>query len=94
MKISKQEVEKTARLARLELSDEEVEKMTAQLDHILSYAEKLDELDTTGVPTAIHSQKANAFREDVQQESLPREAALKNGPVQNDEAFVVPKVIG
>ena len=94
MKISKQEVENVARLARLELSGSEVDKMTSQLDTILSYVAKLDELDTAGVPVTTHTQSVtNAFRDDEVRESLPREAALANAPKQNDEAFVVPKII-
>jgi aspartyl-tRNA(Asn)/glutamyl-tRNA(Gln) amidotransferase subunit C len=95
MKITRSEVEKTARLARLELSEVEAERMTAQLDNILSYADKLDELDTSGVAASVVSQEAvNAFREDEVRPSLLREAALANGPQHNDEAFVVPKIIG
>ncbi|MCW5198644.1 Asp-tRNA(Asn)/Glu-tRNA(Gln) amidotransferase subunit GatC [Desulfobulbus sp. F3] len=95
MKITRAEVEKTARLARLELSEAEAERMTTQLDTILSYVAKLDELDTSGVPAACHlCVAANAFREDEMQPSLPRETALASGPRHNDEFFVVPKVIG
>lgn len=95
MKITRSEVEQTARLARLELSEEEVGRMTVQLDNILSYVAKLDELDTSTVPAAARSQEAvNAFREDEVRPSLPRKAALANSPQHNDQAFVVPKIIG
>ncbi len=95
MKISKEEVEYVAKLARLELQADEVDRMTAQLDIILNYVAKLDELDTTGVDSSSHSQQlSNAFREDVVQGSLLRDKALANGPVHNEEAFVVPKIIG
>ena len=94
MKITKEEVENVARLARLELAGEEVDKMTNQLDTILSYVAKLDELDTTNVAVTTHTQSVtNAFRDDEVRESLPREKALANGPQQNGEAFVVPKII-
>jgi aspartyl-tRNA(Asn)/glutamyl-tRNA(Gln) amidotransferase subunit C len=94
MKITKSEVERTARLARLELSEAETERMTAQLDTILSYAAKLDELDTAGVSsTAFGQETVNAFRDDEVRPSLPREAALANGPKHNEESFVVPKII-
>ncbi len=94
MKITRQEVENVARLARLELAGEEVEQMTRQLDTILSYVAKLDELDTTGVAVTTHTQNVcNAFRDDEVHRSLPREKALANGPVHNNESFVVPKVI-
>jgi len=94
MKIAREEVENVARLARLELTGEEVDTMTRQLDTILSYVAKLDELDTAGVAVTTHTQDvSNAFREDMVHESLARDKALANGPKQNDEAFVVPKVI-
>ena len=94
MKITCEEVRRVAALARLELSDAEVERMTGQLDAILSYVAKLDELDTTGVAETTHPQKVvNAFREDEVRPSLPRERALANAPEQNGEAFVVPRVI-
>lgn len=95
MKITREEVQHVAKLARLELSAAEVERMTGQLDAILSYVAKLDELDTTGVAVTTHTQNVvNAFREDEARPSLPRDRALANGPDQNDEAFVVPRVIG
>ena len=95
MKITCEEVQHVAKLARLELSAAEVERMTGQLDAILSYVAKLDELDTSGVAITTHTQNVvNAFREDDVRPSLPRERALANGPDQNDEAFVVPRVIG
>jgi aspartyl-tRNA(Asn)/glutamyl-tRNA(Gln) amidotransferase subunit C len=94
MKITREEVQHVAKLARLELSEPEVDRMTGQLDAILSYVAKLDELETTGVPVTTHTQDVvNAFREDEVRPSLPRERALQNGPDQNGEAFVVPRVI-
>jgi len=94
MKISKEEVLQVAQLARLDLQPDEVERMTAQLDAILGYVAKLDELDTSGVAVTTHSQDiSNAFREDEVRESLPREKALGNGPLENGESFVVPRVI-
>ena len=95
MKITREEVQHVAKLARLELSAAEVERMTGQLDAILSYVAKLDEIETTGVAVTTHSQAVvNAFREDEVRPSLPRERALANAPEQNGEAFVVPRVIG
>ena len=94
MKITRKEIENVARLARLELVGEEVDTMTRQLDTILSYVAKLDELDTEGVAVTTHTQDvSNAFREDEVRRSLDREDALTNGPRQNGEAFVVPKII-
>jgi aspartyl-tRNA(Asn)/glutamyl-tRNA(Gln) amidotransferase subunit C len=94
MKITPEEVRYVATLARLSLSETEVEKTTLQLDGILSYVEKLGELDTTGVQPTTHALAVrNAFREDETRESLPQREALANGPLQNGEAFVVPRVI-
>lgn len=77
MKITKEEVERVAHLARLNLSAEELETMTSQLDTILSYVAKLDELDTTGVQPMTHAfSVSNAFREDRVTASLAREEAL------------------
>uniref|UniRef100_UPI004056855A Asp-tRNA(Asn)/Glu-tRNA(Gln) amidotransferase subunit GatC n=1 Tax=Candidatus Electronema sp. TaxID=2698783 RepID=UPI004056855A len=95
MKITREEMEKTARLARLELNSEETERITAQLDNILSYVAKLDEIDTSGFPAETHLFGAtNAFRDDEVLPSLLREAALANSPRHDDAAFVVPRVIG
>lgn len=94
MKITPEEVRYVAKLARLSLSEAEVAETTLQLDRILSYVEKLDELDTTSVlPTTHALAVSNAFREDELGRSLSQQEALANGPVQNGEAFVVPKVI-
>ena len=94
MKITPEEVRYVATLARLSLSEAEVEKTTLQLDTILSYVEKLDELDTSSVQPTTHALALrNAFREDEARESLPQQEALANGPAQNGEAFVVPRVI-
>ena len=95
MKITREEVRHVAKLARLDLTETEVDRMTGQLDAILSYVAKLDELDTTGVTATTHPQPVvNAFRDDAIKPSLPREQALANGPEQNGESFVVPRVIG
>ncbi len=94
MKIDKENVKRVARLARLELSDEETATMTRQLDTILQYVAKLDELDTSDVAVTTHPQDAvNTFRPDETQPSLPRDKALAASPLQNGEAFVVPRVI-
>lgn len=94
MKITKEEVERVAHLARLNLSVQELEIMTGQLDTILSYVAKLDELDTTDVPAMTHAfSVSNAFREDRVTDSLTRTEALSNSPCQNGEAFVVPRII-
>lgn len=94
MKITPEEVRYVAKLARLSLSEAEVEKTTLQLDGILNYVEKLNELDTTSVQPTTHALEIrNAFREDEVRQSLPQQEALANAPVHNGEAFVVPRVI-
>ena len=94
MKITIDEVKYVSGLARLELQAEEAEAMTSQLDQILSYVDKLNELDTSQVEPTTHAISiTNAFREDSLRESLSQEEALSNGPRQNGESFVVPKVI-
>ena len=94
MHISADEVRYVAALARLELDESEVEAMTGQLDRILGYVAKLNELDTAGVPPASHAMAVhNAFREDAVSPSLPREEALANGPQHDAECFVVPRVL-
>lgn len=94
MKISKKEVEHVAHLARLNLTGDELEKMTKQLDNILSYFDKLSELDTDNVPPTTHVFAVkNAFRDDAVKESLQQGEALKNGPQQNGETFQVPRII-
>lgn len=94
MKITLEEVQYVARLARLQLSETEAEAMTGQLDRILSYIDKLNELDTSAVvPTTLAIAMVNAFREDELGVSLPCAEALANGPQQNGAAFVVPKII-
>ena len=94
MKITPEEVRYVAKLARLSLSEAEVAETTLQLDGILSYVEKLGELDTSGVQPTTHALALrNAFRADEVRNSLPQTEALTNGPLQNGEAFVVPRVI-
>lgn len=94
MKITPREISHVADLARLHMSQEEVEAMARQLDDILTYVAKLNELDTESVTPTTHAISiTNAFREDDVKPSLPRDKALVNGPKQNGEAFVVPRVI-
>jgi len=94
MKITPQEIAHVATLARLHMSSAEIEAMAKQLDDILTYVAKLNELDTEAiVPTTHAISIVNAFREDEVQPSLERDKALANGPRQNGESFVVPRVI-
>ena len=94
MKITQADVEHVARLARLELSGEEVETFTGQMDAILSYVEQLNALDTTSVtPTSHAVPMENAFRDDVTRPSIGVDNALANAPDRIDGFFRVPKVI-
>lgn len=94
MKISKKDVEYVAKLARLKLSEEEKEKFTNQLDQILKYVDKLNELDTEKVkPTSHVLPLKNVFRKDKVGKSLKVEKALENAPEKARGFFKVPKVI-
>ncbi|MCE5212463.1 MAG: Asp-tRNA(Asn)/Glu-tRNA(Gln) amidotransferase subunit GatC [Deltaproteobacteria bacterium] len=94
MKISSQEVEYVAHLARLEINEKEKEKFTSQLNDILLYIDKLNELDTKGVEPMSHAiAVTNAFREDKTSTSIGTEQTLTNAPDARGEFFRVPKVI-
>jgi aspartyl-tRNA(Asn)/glutamyl-tRNA(Gln) amidotransferase subunit C len=94
MKITRAEVEHVARLARLELTDEEQQTFTGQMDAILAYVEKLNELDTAGiVPTAHAVPMENAFRDDLPAPPIGIDSALANAPDRVESFFRVPKVI-
>ncbi len=94
MKITREEVEHVARLSRLALDEAEIEALTGQMDTLLGYVEKLDQLDTEGiVPTAHAVPMENAFRPDDVKPSIGLERALQNAPHSEEGCFVVPKVI-
>jgi aspartyl-tRNA(Asn)/glutamyl-tRNA(Gln) amidotransferase subunit C len=93
-KITRQEVEHVARLARLELSEEEKARMTEQLDAILGYMDKLNQLDTSQVePMTTVIPMVSVMREDEVRPSLPVEEALANAPDREDAFFRVPRII-
>ncbi|MEK7683241.1 MAG: Asp-tRNA(Asn)/Glu-tRNA(Gln) amidotransferase subunit GatC, partial [Nitrospirota bacterium] len=88
MKIS---VEYISKLARLSVSEKEREAFSAQLQGILSYMEKLNELDTKDVePTSHVVSLSNVMRDDVQRDSISREDALANAPDHTDKFYRVP----
>ncbi len=94
MSVTKKDVEYIAKLARLKFNDEELENFTYELNEILNYVEKLNELNTENVEPLSHPiENFNVFREDKLQPSIDREDALKNAPSRTDEFFKVPKVI-
>jgi len=94
-KIDLDTVRHIAALAHLELTPEEEEKYTKQLEEILRYMDKLNELDTDGVEPAYHTiDLKNVIRPDASTgQGLSREDALRNAPLHNGELFKVPKII-
>ena len=83
-----------ARLARLELSDAEKAKLSAQLAGILDYVAKLNEVDVTGIePTAHAIPLTNVLRKDEPRPSIERERILKNAPETARDLFIVPKIV-
>ncbi len=95
MAVTKKDVEKIAELARLKFTDKELENFTPQMNEILSYMDKLNELDTENVNPLSHPvEQTNVFREDEMKPSISTENALKNAPSKDEHHFKVPKVIG
>ncbi len=95
MSLSRDDVEKVSLLARLQLSDEELDKLTEQLGQIVGYVEQLNELDTHQVEPMAHAVEiVNVFADDEVQPSLDREDALANAPKRDDECYRVPAVLG
>lgn len=95
MSVTIQEVENIARLAKLSFSDDEKEKFVEQFNQILTYMEKLNELDTSTVePTYNPLALSNVMRKDEAQTWLNQDEALANAPASNHGFFSVPKVIG
>jgi aspartyl-tRNA(Asn)/glutamyl-tRNA(Gln) amidotransferase subunit C len=89
--IDREQVLHVARLARLRLSDEEVQTMTGELSKVLDHIEKISELDLDGVePTSHVVELENVLREDVPRPSLPREKALEQAPDSDGAGFRVP----
>ena len=94
MRISREEVEHIALLARLRLTDEEKDLYSEQLSKILDYIEKLNELDTSHVePTSHVIPISNVFREDTPVESLGVDEALGNAPDRADPFYRVPRIM-
>ena len=92
--ISREDVEHVARLARLALSEAEIERMREQLSGILAYIDKLRALDTAGVePTSHAVPLVNVMRDDETWTCLPQDVALANAPERSDAFFRVPRII-
>jgi aspartyl-tRNA(Asn)/glutamyl-tRNA(Gln) amidotransferase subunit C len=94
MKLTRAEIEHVAWLARLELADEEKDRLTDQLNEIMVHFETLQQLDTEGVEPTSHSIPVqNVFRVDASGPSLSADSATSNAPESRDGYFVVPQVV-
>lgn len=95
MAITRADVEKVALLARLRLSEDELDSLTNELSQIVTYVDQLAEVDTDDVEPMTHAiELHNVFADDKVRPSLPREQALANAPSHNDQAYLVPPVLG
>lgn len=94
MEVDDKLVEKLARLSRLQFNDSEKAEIKNDLQRMIGFVEKLNELDLTGVKPLLHmTEDVNVLRADEIKGSVPREEALKNAPVNDGVFFQVPKVI-
>ena len=93
-KISKSDVQKVAKLARLELPEDQVETYTSQLEEILSYVDQLQEIDTKNIPPTTRAvEVVNAMRDDLVEVNSSREDILKQAPHREGDFFRVPKIL-
>ena len=94
MKIDKKDVEKLAHLSRLQLDDEAINRMQSDMNKMLHFVDKINELDLEGVePLAYMSDEVNILRADEVKQEITHEEALKNAPDKDTDYFRVPKVI-
>jgi aspartyl-tRNA(Asn)/glutamyl-tRNA(Gln) amidotransferase subunit C len=94
MALSEKDVQYVAKLARLEVTEQEVAKYTQQLGNILGYIEEMGKLDTSNVEPLTHPlDMKNVFREDVVKPSLTQTEVLSNGPEVQSGHFKVPKIM-
>ena len=94
MEVNDALVDKLANLARLQFDDTEKEGIKNDLQRMIQFVEKLNELDTTGVPPMLHmSDNINVLREDEVKGSINSEEGLSNAPLHDQQFFKVPKVI-
>jgi len=95
MTLARKDVAKVAMLARLALSDAEIDTMTSELSNIVGFVSLLEELDTAAVAPLAHPlDTQNAFRDDVPAASLTTAEALQSAPRHDGECFLVPAVLG
>lgn len=94
MKIDRKDVEKLAHLSRLELTEQELVDMESDMNKMLQFVDKINELDLEGVePLAYMSDEVNILREDEVKQDITHDEALKNAPDKDTDYFRVPKVI-
>ena len=94
MNVNDEMIDKIANLARLEFNSEEKENIKNDLQQMIGFIDKLNELDTTGVEPLLHmSENINVLREDEVSGTISREEAFKNAPLHDEQFFKVPKVI-
>jgi aspartyl-tRNA(Asn)/glutamyl-tRNA(Gln) amidotransferase subunit C len=94
-KITADDVRHVAKLARLDVTDEEVELFAGQLAAVLEHAEDVEALDTEGVPPTAHPLPLkNVLRDDVPRPSLDRDEVLSQAPATEDGRFRVPRILG
>lgn len=94
MPVSLEDVNKISKLAKLKFSEDEKKKLQNDMNRILDYMDKLNELDLSNVePLENINETENIFRDDEKKETISREEALKNAPSKTDKFFKVPKVI-
>ena len=95
MSIDKETIKKIAHLARLEFNEKEADKMSDNFNKILTWMDKLNEVNTDKVEPLIHmSEEVNVLREDIVNNSLKHEEALFNAPKKDSDYFRVPKFLG
>lgn len=94
MRLTREDIESVAHLSRLELSEEEKDKLTGHINRLLDNFQKLQELDTDNVePTSHVIPVANVFRKDEARPSLSPDEVVANAPQVADHCFVVPRVV-
>lgn len=94
MKIDRTTLEKIAHLARLEIDEKDIPKMMEDMSKMVSFVEKLNEVDTEGVePLTTMSHEINSLRDDVVKDQLSKDDVLKNAPKKDENFFRVPKVL-
>jgi aspartyl-tRNA(Asn)/glutamyl-tRNA(Gln) amidotransferase subunit C len=95
MAITRADVESVSLLARLQLTESELDQFAGELATILGYVDQLGEVNTEGIVPMAHAIEIhNVFAEDEVCDSLPREAALSNAPRHNERGYLVPPVLG